>query len=116
MAARENGLGTTWPLVTVEAPGGTTFCAASSEDGLWAVPALRDYAGLFEALQDWDELASELRAYEPGKASPISDGRVLAPIRYPRTVLCSGSNYRDHLEEMSGDGSARVTPFFFCPD
>ncbi|MFD4602973.1 fumarylacetoacetate hydrolase family protein [Streptomyces sp. NPDC058464] len=112
MAAHDNH-GPAWSLVTVEAPGRGTSCAALTQDSLWEVPALRGYPGVFEALQDWDELAPGLRSYEPLKADPVFEARVLTPVRYPRTVLCSGSNYRDHLAEMSGDGSADISPFFF---
>jgi 2-keto-4-pentenoate hydratase/2-oxohepta-3-ene-1,7-dioic acid hydratase in catechol pathway len=112
MAAHDNH-GSAWSLITVEAPGRGTFCAALSEDSLWEVPELQGYPGVFEALQDWDRLAPKLRSYDPFKASPLFGARILTPVRYPRTVLCSGSNYRDHLAEMSGDGSREVSPFFF---
>ncbi|MFC9502820.1 fumarylacetoacetate hydrolase family protein [Streptomyces sp. NPDC057002] len=112
MAAHDNH-GPAWSLVTVEAPGRGTFCAALSEDSLWEVPELRAYPGVFEALQDWDALAPRLRSYEPLLSAPVVGVRILAPVTYPRSVLCSGSNYRDHLAEMSGDGSPEISPFFF---
>jgi 2-keto-4-pentenoate hydratase/2-oxohepta-3-ene-1,7-dioic acid hydratase in catechol pathway len=76
---------------------------------------LSDYPGLFEALQDWDDLIPVLRDYHPEEAAPIGDVQIVAPVRYPRTLLCSGPNYRDHLAEMTqgaGDPDA-ITPFFF---
>ncbi|WP_438493619.1 fumarylacetoacetate hydrolase family protein [Streptomyces asiaticus] len=113
MAAHEHHGPAAWSLVTADTAGRNTFCAALSGDSLWEVPALWGYPGLFEVLQDWNVLAPKLRSYEPGKATPIFGARILAPVRYPRAVLCSGSNYRDHLEEMAGDASGEVTPFFF---
>jgi 2-keto-4-pentenoate hydratase/2-oxohepta-3-ene-1,7-dioic acid hydratase in catechol pathway len=113
MTAHEHHDPAAWSLVTADAAGRKPFCAALSGDSLWEVPALRGYPGLFEVLQDWDVLAPKLRPYEPGKAAPIFGARILAPVRYPRAVLCSGSNYRDHLEEMGGDASGGVSPFFF---
>lgn len=44
-------------------------------------------------------------------------GSVLTPLIYPRKVLCSGPNYRDHLAEMgeSGLGEGWRGYFFFKP-
>ncbi|WP_432989846.1 fumarylacetoacetate hydrolase family protein [Dactylosporangium sp. CA-233914] len=116
MDAHDNLAPATWSLVTVDTPGGTR-CAALSEQGVREVPSLHGYAGVFEALQDWTSLVPALRTYDPSQASPLSGARILAPIRYPRTVLCSGPNYRDHLAEMTGDqtGSSTIelAPFFF---
>ncbi|MBL1112451.1 fumarylacetoacetate hydrolase family protein [Streptomyces sp. 110] len=104
---------TTWSLATAHTADRGSFCAALGEDGIREVPALRGYPGAFEALQDWAALAPGLRAYDPREAVPVRGARLLAPVRYPRTVLCSGANYRDHLAEMTGDGATRVRPFFF---
>lgn len=70
---------------------------------------------MFEALRDWDTLTPALRKYQPEQAALLFGAEVVAPIRYPRTLLCSGPNYRDHLAEMThgtGDPDA-ITPFFF---
>ncbi|UOZ06925.1 fumarylacetoacetate hydrolase family protein [Amycolatopsis sp. WQ 127309] len=80
-------------------------------DRIYALPL--PYKGVFELLQDWAEAGPALRGYDPRTAQVIDGAEVLAPLRYPRTVLCSGSNYRDHLAEMTGRTDVAVTPFFF---
>lgn len=101
-----------WSLATVELIDTTTACVVLTPDGPARPPELDPYPGVFEALQQWVELEPILRAADVGAGAPV-DGRVVAPLRYPRCVLCSGSNYRDHLAEMTGDGSRTVSPFFF---
>ncbi|WP_405641009.1 fumarylacetoacetate hydrolase family protein [Streptomyces uncialis] len=114
MAADEEVLSSpTWSLVTARTPGRGSFGAALHEGELWEVPALHGYAGLFEALQDWEVIAPALRTYSPLGAVRVVGAEILAPVRYPRTVLGSGSNYRDHLLEMTGKDMDRVPPFFF---
>ncbi|MFD4602990.1 fumarylacetoacetate hydrolase family protein [Streptomyces sp. NPDC058464] len=105
----------TWSLVTVSATGRNIFCAALGENGVREVPSLKGYAGVFEALQDWESLAPALRSYDPRQAAPVSDARLLAPVRYPRTLVCGGSNYHSHLTEMLGSDSTaiHVPPYFF---
>ncbi|WP_218024888.1 fumarylacetoacetate hydrolase family protein [Nocardia pseudovaccinii] len=106
----------TWALATVSTPGRETFCAALIGAEVREAPPLQDYPGLFEALQDWDTVADRLRGYDPNGGRRIADAQVLAPVRYPRTVFCSGPNFRDHLAEMSGvalDAEVPIEPFFF---
>lgn len=59
------------------------------------------------------ELGSDsLRLEAAGLAS--SSLRLEAPILYPSTVFCAGTNYRDHYREMRGeDPPAGGEPFFF---
>ena len=39
-----------------------------------------------------------------GEVQPLSDVRLLAPCE-PRTIVCVGKNYADHVVEMGGDAS-----------
>ena len=45
----------------------------------------------------------------------MGDAKVLAPLRYPRKILCAGANYWSHLREMGGslDQGALEDPSFF---
>ncbi|WP_275560435.1 fumarylacetoacetate hydrolase family protein [Streptomyces sp. 5-6(2022)] len=104
---------TTWSLVTAHTADRGSFCAALGEDGIREVPALCGYPGGFEALQDWASLAPGLRGYDPREAAPVRGARLLAPVRYPRTVLVSGANHRDGPAGTMGDDATRVQPFFF---
>ncbi|GAA3676731.1 hypothetical protein GCM10023081_13770 [Arthrobacter ginkgonis] len=69
-------------------------------DGSLAVPeVLRPYAGLIDAVADWDRLAPELRALDVAALEPVA-GEELLSLGHPRKVLCVGANYRDHVAEM----------------
>jgi 2-keto-4-pentenoate hydratase/2-oxohepta-3-ene-1,7-dioic acid hydratase in catechol pathway len=47
-------------------------------------------------------------------AAPLAGVRLLAPLRYPRKVICAGVNYRRHVAEMGTEPPpADWTPFFF---
>ncbi len=81
-----------------------------------APPELADLT-MTELLDSWDEHAPLLRRLSQEGASstaPVGGAELLAPLTYPRKVLCSGANYYDHAEEM---GTARpdptAEPFFF---
>lgn len=67
-----------------------------------------------ELLDGWDAHSEVLRTIDPAALQPITGGRLVAPITYPRTLLCAGANYYDHAAEM---GTARpdpdALPFFF---
>jgi len=69
---------------------------------------------MIELLDAWDRWAPVLRALVPDELAPVDDAVLLAPLRYPRKVLCAGANYYAHLREM---GVARpagaVDPYFF---
>ena len=38
---------------------------------------------------------------------------LLAPLRWPRKVVCAGINYRKHIKEMGGEITPGWKPFFF---
>jgi acylpyruvate hydrolase len=58
--------------------------------------------------------AETLRAIDVEGAAPLAGVRLLAPLRYPRKVICAGVNYRRHLAEMgTGAPPPDWTPFFF---
>ena len=65
-------------------------------------------------LERWPELGAALRDSDLDSWPAVADAGLIAPITYPRKVLCAGANYYSHAEEM---GTARpdptATPFFF---
>jgi 2-keto-4-pentenoate hydratase/2-oxohepta-3-ene-1,7-dioic acid hydratase in catechol pathway len=66
----------------------------------------------------WDSLEPLLRAHDPADGMLVDRSWVLlTPLRYPRKVLCSGPNYRDHLAEMgqSDLGENWTAYYFFKP-
>ena len=49
-----------------------------------------------------------------GGGGPLAEARLLAPLRYPRKVICAGVNYRRHIAEMGVEAPpADWVPFFF---
>ncbi|MGI5132948.1 fumarylacetoacetate hydrolase family protein [Pseudonocardia sp. CA-107938] len=75
-----------------------------------------EFAGLtmLDVLDAWDVFSPTLRTLAPGEFAPVEDAVLLAPLRYPRKVLCAGANYYAHLQEMGVERpSGAVDPYFF---
>jgi 2-keto-4-pentenoate hydratase/2-oxohepta-3-ene-1,7-dioic acid hydratase in catechol pathway len=108
---------TTWSLVTYRSGDDPADRVGTlGADGVVrAVPELGDYRGLMPALDDWSEVAATLRRCDHGRLAPVPDAKVLAPLRFPRKILCAGANYWSHLREMGGslEQGALEDPFFF---
>src|SRR6266545_483390 len=111
--ARER-LVTTWSLVTVVADGEPFVAARLGDGSLREVPALKQWSSLAELVDDWPAAAEAVRAIDVEAADPLAGVRLLAPLRYPRKVICAGVNYRRHVAEMGIEPpTADWTPFFF---
>jgi 2-keto-4-pentenoate hydratase/2-oxohepta-3-ene-1,7-dioic acid hydratase in catechol pathway len=104
----------TWQLSTYER-NGATGVAVLREDGSLAGPTeLKRWASLMELLDDWDQAAGVLRGLDVADAPLVEYDRLLAPLRWPRKVVCAGVNYRRHMREMGGEIPATGwRPFFF---
>jgi 2-keto-4-pentenoate hydratase/2-oxohepta-3-ene-1,7-dioic acid hydratase in catechol pathway len=104
----------TWQLSTYER-NGATGVAVLREDGSLAGPTeLKRWASLMELLDDWDQAAGVLRGLDVADAPLVEYDRLLAPLRWPRKVMCAGVNYRRHMREMGGEIPATGwRPFFF---
>jgi 2-keto-4-pentenoate hydratase/2-oxohepta-3-ene-1,7-dioic acid hydratase in catechol pathway len=81
---------------------------------LVAPPELKQWSDMLELLGDWSRASEILQSMSPDGAPPASFDELLAPVTYPRKVLCAGVNYRRHIREMGGEvpGSG-WKPFFF---
>ena len=104
----------TWSLATYQR-GDTIGVAALRTDGVVvAPPDLKRWATMLELLEDWAQAEDILRAIEIGDAPVLRHDALLAPIRWPRKVICAGVNYRRHIREMGGEVPAEGwKPFFF---
>ena len=104
----------TWSLATYQR-GEIIGVAALREDGtLVAPPDLKRWTSMLELLADWAQAEDILRAIEIDDAPVIDYDTLLAPVRWPRKVICAGVNYRRHIREMGGEvPGADWTPFFF---
>jgi 2-keto-4-pentenoate hydratase/2-oxohepta-3-ene-1,7-dioic acid hydratase in catechol pathway len=103
-----------WSLATYAADG-TTGLGVLREDGTLVVPAdLKRWATAMELLGDWRAAEPVLRDLDIADAPPAGAASLLAPLRWPRKVICAGVNYRRHMREMGGEVPAEGwRPFFF---
>jgi 2,4-diketo-3-deoxy-L-fuconate hydrolase len=105
-----------WSLVSVRPLGQILSQVASlAPDGLVRdIPVLRSYPELVAVLDDWEGLSAELSQWEVADGEVLDGVELLAPLRYPRKLICAGANYVDHLKEMGitevPDG---MEPYFF---
>ncbi|MFI5065977.1 MAG: fumarylacetoacetate hydrolase family protein [Streptosporangiales bacterium] len=104
----------TWSLTTFM-HNGTTGVAVLRADGSLAGPVeLKRWASLLELLDDWPAAEGVLRGLDVEGAPVVEHDALLAPLRWPRKVVCAGVNYRRHMREMGGEIPAEGwRPFFF---
>jgi 2-keto-4-pentenoate hydratase/2-oxohepta-3-ene-1,7-dioic acid hydratase in catechol pathway len=104
----------TWSLATYQR-GGTTAVAVLRADGtLVAPPDLKRWTTMLELLEDWAQAEAVLRAVDVDDAPAVEYDALLAPVRWPRKVVCAGVNYRRHIREMGGEvPGADWRPYFF---
>lgn len=71
--------------------------------------------GSVAALLDrWDDFGAALRSLNPVGGDVVRGGRLLAPILYPRKVICAGINFASHIREMGTSlPPPGAAPFFF---
>ena len=103
-----------WSLATYKS-GDEIDIAILRDDGtLVAPPELKQWTSTLELLDDWDQAAPVLERLQIQDAPVVEYDTLLAPVRYPRKVICAGVNYRRHIQEMGGEvPGPDWTPFFF---
>jgi 2-keto-4-pentenoate hydratase/2-oxohepta-3-ene-1,7-dioic acid hydratase in catechol pathway len=103
-----------WSLATYAADG-TAGLGVLRADGILVAPAdLKRWATAMELLADWPAAELVLRDLDLTDAPPVEADSLLAPLRWPRKVICAGVNYRRHMREMGGQIPAGGwRPFFF---
>jgi len=84
-----------------------------ARDGVHAAP--NSWPETVAALLDvWREFEGELRGLQVASLALVPGARLVAPIMYPRKVICSGANYYDHAAEMgTSEPDPDKEPFFF---
>jgi 2-keto-4-pentenoate hydratase/2-oxohepta-3-ene-1,7-dioic acid hydratase in catechol pathway len=104
----------TLSLVTFRTGGEPQLGLLRSDGTVLAPPELKQWASMLDLLDDWRTAAGVVAALALDDAPPVADAELLAPIRWPRKVLCAGVNYRKHIREMGGaDPDENWRPFFF---
>jgi 2-keto-4-pentenoate hydratase/2-oxohepta-3-ene-1,7-dioic acid hydratase in catechol pathway len=104
----------TWSLATYQR-GDTVGVAVLREDGTLVAPNdLKRWSTMLELVSDWRQAADVLRTCAIDDAPVVEYDTLLAPLRWPRKVVCAGVNYRHHIREMGGEMPAEGwKPFFF---
>jgi 2-keto-4-pentenoate hydratase/2-oxohepta-3-ene-1,7-dioic acid hydratase in catechol pathway len=65
-------------------------------------------------MSDWTVAEGMLRSLDIEDAPVIEHEGLLAPLQWPRKVVCAGVNYRRHMQEMGGEiPTEGWRPFFF---
>jgi 2-keto-4-pentenoate hydratase/2-oxohepta-3-ene-1,7-dioic acid hydratase in catechol pathway len=80
------------------------------------VLALDAFAGrtLLEVIDDWQGIADDLRGLDTASLPIVADAKLVAPLAYPRKIICAGANYYAHLAEMGVPRPDPVgAPYFF---
>jgi 2-keto-4-pentenoate hydratase/2-oxohepta-3-ene-1,7-dioic acid hydratase in catechol pathway len=101
-------------LVTYRTDGDAQLGLLLSDGSVVAPPELKQWAGMLELFDDWAAAAGVLEGLDLSAAPVFAEAALLAPIRFPRKVLCAGINYRKHIREMGGlEPGESWRPFFF---
>lgn len=110
-----NGSGTQpWSLVSYRDGDAVALAVLRADGVLVAPPELKQWDTMLDLLDDWEAAEPVLRELRL-EGAPIDTGNdLVAPVQYPRKVICAGVNYRRHIREMGGEVPAEGwRPFFF---
>ncbi|MEI6373663.1 MAG: fumarylacetoacetate hydrolase family protein [Actinomycetes bacterium] len=107
----------TWGMCTFRDSDGRTRPGAYRINDGAVVELPVDYASTMAILDDWDTASAALRSFDAATADVIEGVVLLAPLMYPRKLICAGANYRDHVREMTGGEPAPgwQSWFFLAP-
>ena len=100
-----------WSLVSYRANNGESRAGALDGDRVVEIPI--QAGGVLEIVQRWPEVEPELRGFDPASARRVEGAQLELPLRYPRKVLCSGTNYHAHMREMKVKRAEGARPYFF---
>ena len=104
----------TWQLSTYEWEGSTGLAVLRPDGSLAGPTELKRWPTMMELLADWEQAVGVLRGLDVADAPLVEHDRLLAPLHWPRKVVCAGVNYRHHMREMGGEiPAAGWRPFFF---
>lgn len=104
----------TWGLCSFRDASGAVRPGAYRIDDGAVVELPIAHSSAMDVLDDWDAASAALRTFDVASADVVSDATVLAPLLYPRKLICAGANYRDHVREMTGgEPAANWQSWFF---
>jgi 2-keto-4-pentenoate hydratase/2-oxohepta-3-ene-1,7-dioic acid hydratase in catechol pathway len=100
-----------WSLVSYRTGDGESRAAALDGERVVEIPI--QAGGVLELVQRWPEVEPELRSFDPASARSVEGAQLELPLRFPRKVLCSGTNYHAHMREMKVNRAEGARPYFF---
>jgi 2-keto-4-pentenoate hydratase/2-oxohepta-3-ene-1,7-dioic acid hydratase in catechol pathway len=104
----------TWSLVTCRADNVDVLAVRRADGSLVAPPELKQWDTMLDLFDDWANAEPVLRGLDLELPPAVVADTLLAPLRYPRKVICAGVNYRRHVREMGAEVPAEGwRPFFF---
>ena len=104
----------TWSLATYRRDATVGLAVLRADGALVAPPDLKRWTTALEVFDDWTRAEDVLRGIEIEDAPLVEHDALLAPLRWPRKVICAGVNYRRHVQEMGGAlPTEGWKPFFF---
>ena len=102
---------TPWSLVSYSTLTGGERAGALVGDHVVKLPVAA--RGVLELIERWAEVEPKLKKFDPDSAPEVERAQLELPLRYPRKVLCSGTNYYAHMREMKVSRDAAAHPYFF---
>jgi 2-keto-4-pentenoate hydratase/2-oxohepta-3-ene-1,7-dioic acid hydratase in catechol pathway len=102
---------TPWSLVSYRTAAGAERAGALTGERVVELPVAA--CGVLELIERWAEVEPELKRFDPESALTVPDATLQLPLRYPRKVLCSGTNYYAHMREMKVSRAEGARPYFF---
>ncbi len=100
-----------WSLVSYRTREGAQRAGALAGDRVVELPI--EARGVLELVERWPEVEPTLRKFDPSSAPEVERAQLDLPLRYPRKVLCSGTNYYAHMREMKVNRAEGARPYFF---
>jgi 2-keto-4-pentenoate hydratase/2-oxohepta-3-ene-1,7-dioic acid hydratase in catechol pathway len=101
-----------WSLITYRQAGETHVGVRLADGTVRAAPSLAPARDVSEVVA---HAADRLRALDPLAGEVVEDAVVLAPLRFPRKVICAGANYAEHVRELGLEPKAGPVFFFLKP-
>src|SRR5207245_3601006 len=100
-----------WSLVSYRTKAGEERAAALAGERVVELPVAA--CGVMELRERWATVEPELKKFDPESAPRVEDAPLQLPLRYPRKVLCSATNYYAHMREMKVSRADGARPYFF---
>jgi len=100
-----------WSLVSYSTKSGEERAGALAGERVVELPVAA--CGVMELIERWAAVEPELKNFDPDSAPRVQDAELQLPLRYPRKVLCSGTNYYAHMREMKVSRADAARPYFF---